>query len=256
MKTENNIMETAKMFNENMSKGMKWMQDTNEKLVETQTQQLKTAGELFTKMMPSSQPEGGSNSNNPLALMGTMMLELFQKNVEIGNSVLKKTSQSLSDLSTNEELTKEMDKQMESANKQAADLIILNQSNLDSMLENAEMMKRSYDSLTSQVQKEMQTITVSSKETIQFMNESYSGYALKAMEENKEVLKKSNDQLKTTLNSGFKFWSDLMMTNEPKPVKTEASKTEASKTEEPKTNSPLVKITAGSNNKKHVNEVN
>ena len=65
MTTENNFTATAESFKENVTKGMKWMQDANAKLVETQKQQMKTITDMFNKTSATSQFGGLNNFNNP-----------------------------------------------------------------------------------------------------------------------------------------------------------------------------------------------
>ncbi len=51
MTREMNFSETAKTFNENVAKGMKWMEETSSKLIETQQQQMNKQLDSFNEQV-------------------------------------------------------------------------------------------------------------------------------------------------------------------------------------------------------------
>ncbi len=244
MKTENNFTATAETIKENLAKGTKWMQDASAKLIETQKQQMKTATDMFNKSLATSQVDGTNNLNNSFAAPTKAIADLFQKNIETVTNLLKTTLKPVTEfskISDKESLTKEIEKQVESLNKQVADLTILNQTNLDKILKQSDTTTKSFTPLNEQFKKELEKAVASSKETMQTIVESYTAFAAPSMEANKETFEKLNEQIKTTINANIKFWSDLM----------NPTATPTAKTTETKVDSGLLKISASANNKKH-----
>ena len=248
MTTENNFTEIAETFKENIAKGMKWMQDTNEKLVETQQQQqMKTATDVFTKFLETSQFDGSSNLNNSFGASGKAMAERIQKNIETATNLLQTTMKPITEFpkfSDKDVLTNEINKQVETLNKQVADLTIVNQINFDAILKQFETTAKSFTPLTEQFKKEIEKAVESSKETTQTIINSYSTFTAPFIEANKETFEKLNDQIKTGMNDNIKFWSDLMNPNTPS----------TAKTNEKKVDNELLKISSVAGSKKYVND--
>jgi hypothetical protein len=246
MKTENNFTETAETLKENVAKGIKWMQDANAKLVETQKQQMKTATDMFNKILATSQVDGTNNLNKSFAASSKAVADIVQKNIEATNNVLKtilKPVTELTKFSDKESLAKEMEKQVESLNKKIADLTILNQTNLDTLLKEFSSTTKSFTPLTEQFKKELEKVAATSKETMQTIVDSYTAFSAPSVEANKETIEKLNEQIKTSINANIKFWSDLINSATTTPS--------TAKTTETKVDSELLKISAGANNKKH-----
>jgi hypothetical protein len=245
MKTENNFTETAKTFQENVAKGMQWMQDANTKLVKTQQQQLQTATDMFNKVIATPQAGDANNLNNSFGVSNKAMAEQFQKNIEtVGNwlKITLKPTTEFAKFANQETLTNEMKKQVESFNQQVADLTIVNQTNFDTILKQVETTTKSFTPLAEQYKKEMEAAVASSKEIMQTIVDTYTAFATPAVEANKETFEKLNEQIKTGINANIKFWSDLMNVTAPS----------TAKVTETKIDSGLLKISVSANNKKHV----
>ncbi len=197
MKTENNFIETAKTFQENIAKSVKWTQNANSKLVETQ---MKTATDMFKKVLTTPQVDGAS-------------------------------------------LTNEVKKQFETFNQQVADLAIVNQANLDTLLQQFETTAKSFTPINEQLKKEIENAVESSKETVQKIIDSSSSFTAPSAELTKETFEKLNDRIKIGIDANIKFWSDLMNpTSSAKPKTTETTET--------KVDSGLFKMSANSTGKK------
>ena len=243
MTTENNFTVTAETFKENVAKGMKWMQDANAKLVETQKQQMKTATDMFNKALATSQVGGTNNLNNSFGDSGKAFTDLFQKNIETVTNLFNtlKPATDFSKFSDKDSITNEMKKQFEALNQQIADLAIVNQTNLDTIIKQFDTTAKAFTPLNEQYKKEIEKVLESSKETMQTIIDSYSTFTAPSMEANKETIEKLNDQIKTSIKANTKFWSDLM----------NPATTTTAKATEAKVDSGLLKISAGVNNKKH-----
>lgn len=249
MKTETNFTEAADTFKDNVTKGMKWMQDATEKLVETTKQQLRTTTDMFNKAFSTSKIDGTYDFGNSFGDSSKAMSELFQKNIESATNLLKVVLKPVTELpkfSDKEALSKEMKKQFEDLNKKVSDLTVLNQANLDTIIKQFETATKSFTPLTEKFKKELETAVVSSKETMQSIIDSYSDFAAPSIEANKEAFEKLNDQIKTSVNANIKFWSDLMNPTTPP----------TAKTSEAKVDSGLLKISTGADNKKYANDRN
>lgn len=248
MTTENNFTATAETFKDNVTKSMKWMQDANAKLVETQKQQMKTVTDLFSKSSTGSQ-FGVNNLNAPFGDSSKAINEIVQKNIETITNFMKTTLKPVTDLTKldKDALTNEAKKQFDTLTQQAADLAIVNQTNLDTVLKQIETTSKSFTPLNEQYKKEIEKAVESSKETLQTIVESYTTFAAPSMEANKETLDKLTEQLKSSVNANVKFWSDLM---------NPTSATTTEKTAETKVDSNLLKISATTAKKQATANVN
>lgn len=244
MKTETNFTEAAETFEGNVTKGMKWMQDATEKLVETTKQQMKTATDMFNNALSISKIDGTYDPGNSFGDSSKAMSELFQKNIESATNLLKAVLKPVTELpkfSDKEALSKEMQKQFEDLNKKVSDLTILNQTNLNTIIKQFETATKSFTPLTEKFKKELETAAISSKETMQSIIYSYSDFATPSTEANKEAFEKLNAQIKTSMNANIKFWSDLMNPITPS----------TAKTPEAKEDNGLLKTSTGPDNKKY-----
>ncbi len=98
MTTENNFTGTSETLKDNVAKGMNWMQDTNTKLVEIQKQQMKTATDMFNKVLATSQIDVTNNLNNSISTSSKAISELFQKNIERATELLKTAMKPVTEL--------------------------------------------------------------------------------------------------------------------------------------------------------------
>lgn len=243
MTTENNFTATAETIKENVAKGTKWMQDANTKLIEMQKQQIKTVADMFNKKGSTSQFGGVNNFNNPFGESTKAISTILQKNMETFTDLMKTTLKPLTDLTKfadKDALTKEMKKQFETLNQQLADLAIVNQNNLDTVLKEFDTTTKTFTPLNAQYKKEIEKTIESSKETLQSIIDSYSNLTAPSMEANKETFEKMNEQIKTSVNANIKFWSDLLNNQ------TEAATVKTT----PEKKADVVKITAAPTAKK------
>lgn len=241
MTTKNNFGATNETVKENVAKGMKWMQEANAKLVETQKEQIKKVADLFNSTLSTSKVDGTANLNNAFGTATKGMTELLQKNTEVTTNFFKtafKPNADFAKLTDKDAFAKEMEKQVATINNQIADLTIINQTNLDTILKQIDATAKNFNPLADQFKKEIEKTIESTKETIETIVGSYSEFTAPSMEANKETMDKLNDQIKSTLKANMKFWSDLF---------TPAAATSAT---EVKVESPMVKISAPANTKK------
>lgn len=213
MTTENNFTAATETLKENAAKATKWMQDANAKLMEIQKQQIKTVADFFNKNTSVSQFGAANKFNNPFGESTKAITDLFQKNMETVTNLLKTTLKPVTDFSKfsdKEALTNEMKKQFETLNQQVADLALVNQTNLDTILKQFDTTTKTFTPLNEQYKKEIEKTVEASKETMQSIIDSYSNLAAPSMEANKETFEKMNEQIKTSINANMKFWSDLL----------------------------------------------
>lgn len=243
MTTENNFTATTETIKENVAKGTKWMQEASAKLIEIQKQQIKTAADMFNKNSSTSQFGGANNFNNPFGESAKAMTDLFQKNIETVTNLMKTTLKPVTDFSKfsdKDALTNEMKKQFETLNQQVSDLVLVNQTNLDTILKQFDTTTKTFTPLNEQYKKEIEKTVEASKETMQSIIDSYSNLAAPSMEANKETFEKMNEQIKTSINANVKFWSDLLNNQ------TAATSAKTS----PEKKADVVKITAAPASKK------
>jgi hypothetical protein len=206
MQTKNNFAETAKTFQENVAKGMKSIQDVNKKLLETQ---MKAASDLFSKALETFQEEGSVGFSNSINASSKVITELFQQNIETANDYFKNAKNSTSEFIKNadqESVTDEINKQLEAFNERVADLAILNQTTLVTVLKQFETSVKSFTPVNEQLKKEIEKTV----ETNQTINDSYSAFTASSVKATNETLEKLNDLIKTRANAGYKFWLETM----------------------------------------------
>lgn len=216
MKTENNFTDTAETIKENVTNDIKWMQNANAKLVETQKQQLKNATDAFNRVLTSAPMDATGKFNNTLGVSGKLMTEVLQKNIESYSNLLKTTMKPLSEYSKyldGEILSKEVKKQVEQLNKQFNDLTVLNQTNFDIMFKQFEMATKSFVPLAEQLKKEINITGGSTRDAFQSIMDSYSAFSTPAMETGKNTFERLNEQMMANANANIRFWYDMMHLN-------------------------------------------
>ncbi len=245
MTTETKFREASETFNENVTNGIKWMQDTTNKLIETQKQQMKTATDMFNNMFAVNPSNSSNNFNNSFGVSSKAMMEIYQKNMESINNLLRTTGKPITEyvkFTDKETFSKEMDKQVESFFKQMKELTLLNQTNFNSIQKQVDSTTKSFTPLMEQFGKELENSAKSSMETLQTIMDANNDFATPSIEAGKEAFEKIKDQMKTNLDASIKFWSDLTKstTSTITPVKTQDTKAE----------NEFVKISPNTSNKK------
>ena len=207
MKTENNFANTAETFKQNVAKNIKWMQDTNAKLLEIRKQQIKTTSDLFNNDVTTSQMESiDLFITSCFPDSSEAFTELFQKGIDISANLLETNMKQFTELSENVSLPDEIKRQAESLQKQLADLTKLNQINFDTVLKQIGSTTKSFSPLSEQLKSKMDTVAASNKEIIQKIIESYTPIS-KIENGAFDVL---NNQIKEGLNNNIKFWFDII----------------------------------------------
>lgn len=242
MTTENTFAGTAETLKENVAKSIKWMQDTNAKMFETQKQQMQTVSEMFGKTFSTNPLNGNNAMNNAFGANGKAALDLFKKNMETATNIMKTTMQPVMDLpkfNDKDSFLKEMNKQIETLNQQLADLTIANQNNLNIILDQATATNKAFTPIADQFRAELEKTSELTKENIQKITESYSAFTAPNMEANRVTMENVTEQVKSAVKENVKFWTNLLSTVTAKATEATA---EAAETVKPET---VIKITAG-----------
>jgi len=238
MTTDKTITEMAKTFQESVNNtlqesannGIKLLQNANAAFIETQNKQIKTANDVYNKMINSIQGDGKLDMD--LGISGKTITETMQKNMESFSNISKTALKTLTDLGKQanvEAVSNDMKQVFDLYNKQVEELTKLNQQSFDAIVKQFDASKSSFSPLTENLKKELDTILDSSKESIQNTMNSYTKFIASSVEANKEVFDKFVAQINTGINANLKAWQELM--NLPNVLSKESDK---SSKEQPK----------------------
>lgn len=219
MTVDKTIKEVAKTFQESVNStfqegannGMKWFQNANAAFIETQNKQLKTANEIYNKLVNSAQSNGKPNLD--FSTSGKTIMETMQKNIENFSNISKAAMKTMAEIgkqADTEAISKDAKHVFELYNKQVEELSRLNQQSFDAIVKQFDTTKSSLSPLTENFKKELDTILESSKESIQTAMNSYNKFAASSVEANKEVFDKMISQMNTGITANLKAWKDLM----------------------------------------------
>jgi len=222
MTPDKTITEVAKTFQdtvsnvlqENANNSIKWFQNANAALIETQNKQMKAANHIYNKMVHSIQGDGKLDMD--LGAPGKTIMDTMQKNMENFSNISKNTLKTLTDLGKEVDtdgVSKEMRNALEVYNKQVEELTKLNQQSFDSLVKQFDMSKSSFTPLTENFKKELDTVLESSKESIQNTVNSYTKFVTSSVEANKEVFDKFVDQINEGISTNLKAWKELVNTS-------------------------------------------
>lgn len=198
-------------LNKNFENMLNWFQDASIEMIESQSNQLKVANEMFSKTL-NNYFDGIKKSDFTGSYnMPKEMIEMMQKNtkdfVSNSNAALKKMMDFGQQQNSSFFSTDFLNKISETFNKQMESITEANKNYFDNFSKQVDTStySPSYDKLKTA----FETNFKSSKKTMQDIVDSYSKQNHPTIEANKKVLDDLNKNMTTMAENNFKLWSEL-----------------------------------------------
>lgn len=227
----NDFTGASDSMKENMEKGVKWMQEANQKFVESQKQQIKQMTDMANKTPNSSEFSSFNKFDNPFADSTKAFTEMFKKNTKaitdmFGGAVKPVEGMpNFSNFSDKESMSKDMSAQFDTLKTKIEDFTILNQGNVDKLLSEFDKTANTFTPLTEQAKHELEKAFESYKETFQGIAESYSAFAAPSAEPFNESINKMNEETKKFFKDNLSFLKNF--SNEASPAKAKKAKVDS-----------------------------
>lgn len=210
--TTEKFTNAAETFTKNVNDTMKWLQNTTATVFETQAQQMKSASEMYNKVVTSAidniQTFNWSNS----AWISETVAEIFQKNVEAINNLSKttlKTAWEFGQQAETEKYTKEaMTKIADAYKKQIEEISAYNKKSFEKI--NTQFAgNETWSTWTEKFKTEFENTVETSKTKVKEIVETYNKVSNPTVESNKEFFNTLNTQLTSSVNENIKLWSEF-----------------------------------------------
>lgn len=246
--TTENFTTAAETFTKNVNDTMKWLQETTATILETQTQQMKSASEIYNKAVTATL-ENTTNFTGSFWMSETV-LDIVQKNIETISNLSKTTMKTAWEFGkqteTNPTSKETVSKIVDAYKKQVEEIAVFNKQSFETL------NKQFADTTTwtpwvEKFKKEFETSVETSKGKVKEIVDNYNKIATPSVETNKELFNKLNNQITASVNENLKQWSEFTnaYTTKFADVKTPA---DVWKTEETNTATKKKTATAVANN--------
>jgi hypothetical protein len=224
--TTEKFTETAETLKKNVTNTMKWLQDTTSTIIETQSKQMKSASEMYSKVMTATL-EGITKDNFSTSFQWSeTMVEVLKKNIEAISEMSKTTMKTATEFgkqTSTETFSKEtMTKIIDTYKKQVEEITTFNKKSFETITKQFDLTNTTtpFTTYAEKFKKEFEANVETSKEKVQTIVDSYKKIATPSTEANKELFNKLNTEINTSVNSNLKIWSDLLNTYSAKGFET------------------------------------
>lgn len=200
----------AETFTKNVNDTMKWLQETTATILETQTQQVKSASEIYNKAVTAT-IENTKNFTGSFWMSETVF-EIMQKNIETISNLSKTTMKTAWEFGkqteTNSYSKEAVTKIVEAYKKQVEEIATFNKTSFETL------NKQFADTTTwtpwaEKFKKEFEASVETSKEKVKEIVDNYNKIAAPSVEANKELFNKLNNQITASVNENLKQWSEF-----------------------------------------------
>ncbi|MES2591451.1 MAG: hypothetical protein V4608_06170 [Bacteroidota bacterium] len=212
--TSEKFTTASETFTKNVNDTMKWLQDTTTTILETQSKQMKSASDIYTKAMNTAWGTINKENFNTSFGVSETIVEILQKNIETISNMAKaslKTAMEFGKQADSEKFSKEtMTKIIESYKTQVEEITAFNKKSFEAITKQVDTTKTSFTPLAEKFKKEFETTLTASKAKAQEIIDTYSKQAAPSVEVNKEIFNKLNKQMNASVTDNLKLWSEFM----------------------------------------------
>lgn len=208
--TTDKFTTAAETFTKNVNDTMKWLQETTATILENQTNQMKSASEIYNKAVTSTL-ENTKNFTGSFWMSETV-LEIMQKNIETISNLSKttmKTAWEFGKQTENNTYSKEtVSKIVDAYKKQVEEIAVFNKQSFETL------NKQFADTTTwtpwaEKFKQEFEASVETSKGKVKEIVDNYNKIATPSVEANKELFNKLNNQITASVNENLKQWSEF-----------------------------------------------
>lgn len=208
--TTDKFTTAAETFTKNVNDTMKWLQETTATILENQTNQMKSASEIYNKAVTATL--GNTKNFTGSFWMSETVLEIMQKNIETISNLSKttmKTAWEFGKQTENNTYSKEtVSKIVDAYKKQVEEIAVFNKQSFETL------NKQFADTTTwtpwaEKFKQEFEASVATSKGKVKEIVDNYNKIATPSVEANKELFNKLNNQITASVNENLKQWSEF-----------------------------------------------
>lgn len=210
--TTENFTTAAETFTKNVNDTMKWLQETTATILETQTQQMKSASDIYNKAVTATLENMNTSNFTGSFRMSETVLEIMQKNIETISNLSKTTMKTAWEFGkqaeTNTYSKETVSKIVEAYKKQVEEISTFNKTSF-------ETLNKQFSDTTAwtpwaeKFKKEFEASVEASKGKVKEIVDNYNKIATPSVDANKELFNKLNNQITASVNENLKQWSEF-----------------------------------------------